>query len=127
MNTKLAIIGSDSIFNRVMYDSIIRRDNRVSIIIINSYEKYISLGGLLSFSMIICDSVIDGASPLEIVYELRFRDRYVNPIFMMEDSENKQNIIKAFSVGVSRVFQRPYDPLEISLQIVSILKERGVL
>ena len=126
MNTTI-IISSNPLFSLLIKEALISQNSDIKVSIIDSYAKYRAIEDIHKISLIVCDYTLEKISSLEIVEELRYRTRYVNPIFYIEESGQNTNIVRAYSVGTSSCYCVPYDPNQLAKDIIALLIERKEL
>ncbi len=69
-------------------------------------------------SMMLVDGKMSDISAIELVYLLRYEHKVMTPIWFFSEVNKQAYLTKALEVGVNRIFQKPFDPIALSNEII---------
>jgi len=71
-----------------------------------------------SLNLILVDGKMSDISAIELVYLLRYEHNIRIPIWFFSEVKIQSYLDKALEVGVNRIFYKPFDPIELSHEII---------
>lgn len=72
-----------------------------------------------TLSLILVDGKMSDISAIELVNLLRYEHKIRIPIWFFSEVKIQSYLDKALEVGVNRIFYKPFDPIELSNEIVN--------
>lgn len=70
-------------------------------------------------SLMLVDGKMSDISAIELVYLLRYEHKVMTPIWFFSEVNKQAYLTKALEVGVNRIFQKPFDPIALSNEIIN--------
>lgn len=121
MSHKICIITSDEVFYSIFNAFLSRELRSAQIIKVGTMPE---LQVLKSFAdgLVIIDAAIDDMRAIELIRILRSDLNVIAPVWFFALITNPRYAQKAFELGISRIFYRPFDPEVISQEAVNLIK-----
>lgn len=113
MTTKIAIITNDNVFFRLVDTYINKINTTIFTKHISSISEIESDFFTMNSNLIIIDGNLQVNSPIEITYHIRYKLHIYSTIWFFTEIRTQEYLYKAKEVGVNRIVQKPFDPIEI--------------
>ena len=119
----IVIISEDYIFLKLLEPILKKKTPDSKIIHCDSFEQVKSKVNKSDCHLIVADGVMSGVASFEIINYLRIVQRIVVPIFFISEVNNEYFKTKAYEVGASVYYTKPFNPFELTDAIVNSLKQ----
>ncbi|NDP21816.1 MAG: hypothetical protein GZ091_12165 [Paludibacter sp.] len=117
MKPNVAIISNDITFP--MY---FKNDNYEILVITHFSNEEIHAKIISTRSkLIILDGTFSEMSSLEIIHDLRLNEKIELPIWFFPEITSNDYITKSYTLGVNKIYYKPFDPVIISNEIIAYL------
>ena len=72
-------------------------------------------------ALIIIDGKMTDISPISLTYSIRYESHITTPIWLFSEINTQSYKKKALEVGVNKILEKPFDPIEIARNIVLVV------
>lgn len=86
-----------------------------------SHHYDIDISDKNTADMLIVDGKMTLASPINLIHELRYKQNYKIPIWLVTEINSQDYLKKAIDVGVNKIINKPFDPIHLANNIVSFV------
>lgn len=124
MTTKIAIITNDNVFFRLIDTYLKKINGSIFSKQVSSVSEIESDFFTMSSNLIIIDGNLKVNSPIEITYHIRYKLHIYSTIWFFTEIRTAEYLYKAKEVGVNRIVQKPFDPIEIMDDIRVFIHQR---
>lgn len=122
MANKTAVIISSNILFPKLFDAFLyQKIKGVKIIVCRSIEEIEDKILANSDNLILLDCVLNGFPCLEVIRYLRMEKNIVSTVFYFSDIQTDAYTYKAYELGASKVFHKPFDPDRVTDEIVQLI------
>lgn len=115
MKPRVAIITNDITFP--MYF----KNNSYEISVLNRFSHQEIQETIINTKckLIILDGTFSNMPSMEVIHDLRIIEKLELPIWFFPEITANDYITKSYSLGVNRVIHKPFDPINISNEIIT--------
>lgn len=117
MNTKIAIVTDVSLFYNIFRPLLEKQNTNVLVDICSTIDEIDKKIDLETYNLILVDGGMSHMSCFEAIQHIRLSKQAAVPIWFFPEIQTEEYIIKSRILGVSRIIQKPFDPLKVSKEI----------
>lgn len=117
MNTKIAIVTDVSLFCNIFTPLLKKQNTNVFIDVCSTIDEIDKKFDLATYDLVLIDGGMSHMSCFEAIQHIRFSKQAAVPIWFFPEIQTEEYIIRSRILGVSRVIQKPFDPLKVSKEI----------
>ncbi len=117
MQKKILIVTNDNVFYLLLKSFLTSTSGSI---ICQRISKIVDLTAIVisEFSLIIIDSNLKSISAVEFVHILRVDYKLICPIWFFSEIQHTDYLKRLYIVGVNRIIEKPFDPINISKEII---------
>jgi len=119
MKSNIAFISDDILFLNLLSPLLKRVLPNIQIYNCNSFREIDEKIGEVTCDLILVDGGLKTVSSIEIIHYIRLNKHILAPIWFFPEILTRDYIHKAKEMGVTKIIDKPFDPYQITDEIVS--------
>ncbi|MFC5711889.1 response regulator transcription factor [Thalassorhabdus alkalitolerans] len=124
MSKKKVLIIDDESEMRKLLRICIKPTSKFTIDTASSGEKAMKMVTEAKYDLILLDIMMPGMSGLEILHQLRKKEKNQVPVILISAIGDKERIVEGINLGADDYVVKPFEPKDLQTCILSVLRRR---
>ena len=127
MKSNITFISNDILFINLLSPLLKRVLPNIEIYNCSSFLEIEEKISDVTCDLILVDGGLTTVSSIEIIHYIRLNKHILAPIWFFPEIQTKEYIQKAKEMGVTKIIDKPFDPYQITDEIVSSINKSNKL
>lgn len=124
MKTYITIVSDEHLFWNLMIPLLSNKIHDVQIDVCRTVKEINEKLDTGYCNLVLVDGGMSGMSSIEVIQLIRLKKNILTPIWFFPEIQIKAYIYKAHEMGATRIINKPFDPMWVTDEIVTLIDQR---